>query len=159
MKQAYDFASAQSSSLAAIADAWKSAPFPQNLANVAITTLKTGIIPKAIQAIKPEGFKKGGYSGDYGTDVEVGPVHGKEFVANADVTRKYRPELEAMHNGTFETRGNTNINVNVTVNSNGQSSVESQAQIGKSLGNAIKTAVQTELRRETRQGGLLARRA
>lgn len=105
IQKAYDFASAQSASFTAIAKAWSSAPFPANLPAVGMTTLQTGIIPAAIQALNPKGFMKGGYTGNYPTDMPIGPAHGKEFVAHADATRKYRPELEAMNNGTYD-RGN-----------------------------------------------------
>lgn len=157
IQKAFDFASAQSASFTAIAKAWGSAPFPANIPAVATTTLQTGIIPAAIQALNPKGFMKGGYTGDYPTNMLVGPVHGKEFVTHAAATTKYRSELEAMNDGTYE-RSNSatnNINVSVTVTGNGQSSVESDQQMGRNLGNVISAAVKQQIIKEKRQGGLL----
>jgi len=48
------------------------------------------------------GFAGGGYTGDMATNRVAGTVHGREFVANAAVTARWRPELEAMHAGTFQ---------------------------------------------------------
>lgn len=157
IQKAFDFASAQSASFTAIAKAWSSAPFPANIPAVATTTLQTGIIPAAIQALNPKGFMKGGYTGDYPTNMPVGPVHGKEFVTHAAATTKYRSELEAMNDGTYE-RSNSatnKINVSVTVTGNGQSSVESDQQMGRNLGNVISAAVKQQIIKEKRQGGLL----
>ncbi len=101
VQKAYDFVQAQSASFAAIAKAWSSAPFPANLPAVGMTTLQTGIIPAAIQALAPKGYKQGGYTGSGGINDVAGVVHGKEFVAHAEATRKYRPELEAMNDGSY----------------------------------------------------------
>lgn len=113
VQKAYDFVQAQSASFTAIAKAWSSAPFPANLPAVATTTLQTGIIPAAIQALNPKGFKDGGYTGNYPTNMPVGPVHGKEFVAHAAATSKYRPELEAMNNGTYERNSSPQVNMTI----------------------------------------------
>lgn len=47
------------------------------------------------------GLRKGGYTGDVGENQIAGmvPVHGKEFVVNAEGTRKNRPLLEAINSG------------------------------------------------------------
>lgn len=45
------------------------------------------------------GFKDGGYTGNYGTSQVAGVVHGKEFVVNAEGTRRNRAALEAMNSG------------------------------------------------------------
>jgi hypothetical protein len=47
------------------------------------------------------GYMAGGYTGDGATNQVAGVVHGKEWVSNAATTARYRPQLEAMHNGTF----------------------------------------------------------
>lgn len=133
IQKAFDFASAQSASFTAIAKAWGSAPFPANIPAVATTTLQTGIIPAAIQALNPKGFMKGGYTGDYPTNMPVGPVHGKEFVAHAAATTKYRSELESMNNGTYESNKRNqgviiymtnNAPVDVATNVNNDGSIE-----------------------------------
>ncbi|AEO01019.1 phage tail tape measure [Psychrobacter phage Psymv2] len=158
IQKAFDFASAQSASFTAIAKAWSSAPFPANLPAVGMTTLQTGIIPAAIQALNPKGFMAGGYTGNYATNQPVGPVHGKEFVAHADATRKYRPELEAMNNGTYDRQSSApNVNVNVTVSMDGNSSVESNSAYGKQIGQVIAAAAVSEVRKMMRPNGELDR--
>ncbi|WP_201555780.1 phage tail tape measure protein [Psychrobacter sp. 72-O-c] len=157
VQKAYDFASAQSASFATIAKAWASAPFPANIPAVAIATLETGIIPAAIQAINPKGFKSGGYTGNGGTSDVAGLVHKEEFVANAPTTRKYRPELEAMHNGTYDRSSNNtpNINVSVQVTMDGKSSVESNDAYGKQIGKGLAAVISSEIIKMTRPNGML----
>ncbi len=46
-------------------------------------------------------FSSGGYTGDLGVHQIAGVVHGREFVANASTTARYRPQLEAMQAGTY----------------------------------------------------------
>ncbi|MBZ1392299.1 hypothetical protein [Psychrobacter pacificensis] len=158
VQKMYDFAQAESASLTAIAKAWSSAPFPANLPAVGMTTLKTGIIPAAIQAIKPSGFKDGGYTGNYPTNMPVGPAHGREFVAHAVATRKYRPELEAMNDGTYERQSNApNVNVNVTVSMDGNSNVASNSAYGKQIGQGLAAVVVSEVNKMTRPNGTLDR--
>lgn len=48
---------------------------------------------------KIAGFKKGGYTGDYGTDEVAGVVHGREYVVNAVATARNRAVLEAINSG------------------------------------------------------------
>lgn len=76
---------------------------------------------------------KGGYTGDYPTNMPVGPVHGKEFVAHAAATTKYRSELESMNNGTYESNKRNqgviiymtnNAPVDVATNVNNDGSIE-----------------------------------
>jgi hypothetical protein len=55
---------------------------------------------KAVQAIN-QGFKEGGYTGDYGVDEVAGSVHGQEFVSTAKTTKKHRKLLEAMHTDNY----------------------------------------------------------
>lgn len=54
---------------------------------------------KAYQAIEesPEGFFKGGYTGDGDPHDEAGIVHKQEFVNTAEDTKKYRPLFEGIH--------------------------------------------------------------
>lgn len=56
------------------------------------------------------GFKTGGYTGNRSENDVAGIVHGREFVVNANATRKNRPMLEAMNSG----RSVGNMSVNVT---------------------------------------------
>lgn len=143
-------------------DAWgdmmaTGAGLSDKLAGAATIATEFGRIITAASSMKLElpGFKTGGFTGK-GEDEVVGFVHGEEFVANAGVTRKYRPELEAMHNGTYKRNsGNTNINVSVKVESNGQSTVESNQQLGKQLGAGLVEKIKQVLVQESKPGGLL----
>lgn len=47
-------------------------------------------------------YKKGGFTGNKNENDVVGVVHGQEFVAHAEATKRYKPALEAMHNLQFE---------------------------------------------------------
>lgn len=127
------------------------------IAGAATIATEFGRIISAASAMTLElpGYKTGGYTGNAPQNQIVGFVHGQEQVMNAPTTRKYRPELEAMSNGTYERQSSApNINVNVTVNSDGTSSVDSN-KAGRDLGNVIAAAVQQQLLKERRQGGLL----
>ncbi|MFC3071483.1 hypothetical protein ACFOHH_00015, partial [Shinella pollutisoli] len=46
-------------------------------------------------------YATGGYTGDFGVNQIAGLVHGREFVADAMTTARYRPQLEAMQAGTY----------------------------------------------------------
>lgn len=55
-----------------------------------------------VAAIKNQGmngYKTGGYTGNYAVDAIAGYVHGQEFVMNAKATNQYRPILEDMNSG------------------------------------------------------------
>lgn len=54
-----------------------------------------------IRSVNTTGFMNGGYTGDVATNAVAGQVHGQEFVSNAATTARYRPQLEAMHAGTY----------------------------------------------------------
>lgn len=84
----------------AISAAWASAPFPYNLPAVATTTMQTGVLQAAVSALSPKGFKSGGYTGNYGTSEVAGVVHGKEYVLNAEATKRVGINtLNAINNG------------------------------------------------------------
>ena len=102
----------------AMSSAAASLPFPANLGAMAtVATNVMGIIQN-IQAVRmPEmpGYMNGGYTGNLPTNAVAGYTHGQEFVSNAPTTRRYRRELEAMHNGTYDklTNNQTNVNINI----------------------------------------------
>ncbi len=132
IQKAYDFVQAQSASFTAIAKAWSSAPFPANLPAVATTTLQTGVIPAAIQALAPKGFMAGGYTGNIGTSSVAGVVHGQEYVFDAKATKRIGVDnLEAMRSGQ-----KVGGDVNITVNNMTSAKVETQTD---SNGNVIMT--------------------
>ncbi|HCH8780808.1 TPA: tape measure protein [Salmonella enterica] len=90
---------------AATAAAWSPAAamvslasFGTNAVGANLGIASTVAIAKGLSAIS--GFKTGGFTGNIGVDEVAGVVHGKEFVVNASATKKYRPMLEAMNNGS-----------------------------------------------------------
>lgn len=74
-------------------------PFPANLGAMATVAAQTASIVANIKSVVDTGFKDGGYTGNYGTSQVAGVVHGKEFVVNAEGTRRNRAALEAMNSG------------------------------------------------------------
>ncbi|MBN2339478.1 MAG: hypothetical protein JXP48_13170 [Acidobacteria bacterium] len=111
-----DLAELQSSHIRAIAAIGKAAAIAQATINTyegATKALAQGGIWGAINmaavmaagfaqvaAISSQGFKEGGFTGFGSPDEVAGFVHGQEFVMDADVTRRYRPLLEALQNDT-----------------------------------------------------------
>ncbi|MDH2272998.1 phage tail tape measure protein [Moraxella porci] len=133
----------------ALAKAWASAPFPQNLPAVGTTLVKTGALAAAVNAIRPvigqahDGIMSVPKSGTW--NLEKG-----ERVLPKHTAKALDDKLDGMGSGGTV----NNINVNVSVDSNG-GDVSSDYAFGKRLGDAIRTTVQQELMREKRQGGAL----
>jgi tape measure domain-containing protein len=83
----------------AVQKALATIPPPLNFAVAASVGIATAVNVAKIAGV---GFKYGGYTGDVGTDDVAGVTHGQEFVMTADKTKQYRPILDAMHNGSFD---------------------------------------------------------
>lgn len=131
------------------------------IAGAATIATEFGRIISAASALTLDlpGYKTGGYTGNAPENQIVGFVHGQERVMNAPTTRKYRPELEAMSNGTYERQSSApNINVNVTITSDGSSSIEASTQQGKQFGQAIATIAVSEVLKMMRPNGEIDRR-
>lgn len=64
----------------------------------ALTAILMGAVAAAKAAVA-NGFEQGGYTGNVGTKQIAGVVHGREFVMNADVTKRNRGLLEHLHAG------------------------------------------------------------
>lgn len=71
------------------------------IAAAALQVAQKTMIEK-VQPPSMPGFEVGGYTGSGGTSDVAGLVHKEEFVANAPTTKRFRPELEAMHNGNYD---------------------------------------------------------
>lgn len=158
IQQSFVMASAGINMYKAWGDAMaEGATMAQKLTAAATIATEFGRIISAAKAITLDlpGYKDGGYTGNGRTDEPAGIVHGKEFVANASATRKYRRELEDMNAGKYDGSAKTAVNVSVTVNGNGSASVESSQRAGRELGNTIAAVVKQQLIKEKRQGGLL----
>lgn len=156
MNQSFVIAQSGINMYKAISDAWATgATLPQKIAGAMTASSELVKIISAVQSVKMQGFKTGGYTGNVGINDVAGVVHGQEYVLNANATKRLGVDnLNRLNRGDTIGTGQV-INVNVTVNSDGTSSVDSQVQIGKQMGEAIKAAVQQELRRERMQGGVL----
>lgn len=130
------------------------------LASAATIATQFGRIISAASSITLDlpGYQAGGYTGNAPENQIVGFVHGREHVSDATTTRKYRPELEAMSNGTYDRQSNSpNINVNVTVSMDGNSNVESNSAYGKQIGQGLAAVVVSEVNKMTRPNGTLDR--
>lgn len=131
------------------------------IAGAATIATEFGRIISAASAMTLElpGYKTGGYTGNAPENQIVGFVHGREQVMDAPTTRKYRPELEAMSNGTYERQSSApNVNINVTVTMDGNPSVESNSAYGKQVGQGIAAVVVSEVRKMMRPNGEIDRR-
>ena len=136
------------------------ATMSQKLMGAATIATEFGRIISAASSMTLElpGYKTGGYTGNAPENQIVGFVHGREQVMDAPTTRKYRPELEAMHNGTYERQSSApNVNVNVTVSMDGNSNVESNSAYGKQIGQGLAAVVVSEVNKMTRPNGTLDR--
>lgn len=74
------------------------------IAGAAAAALQFGqkVMIDKVETPSMPGFEVGGYTGDGGTSDVAGLVHKEEFVANAETTKRFRPELESMHNGSYD---------------------------------------------------------
>lgn len=73
-----------------------------------------GIVTALSKDYADVGFYRGGYTGDGNPRDPAGVVHKGEYVMPADKTKRYRPLLEAIHEGRLETRpgvGSTTIDI------------------------------------------------
>ncbi|OTU51860.1 hypothetical protein CAT36_07505 [Acinetobacter pittii] len=132
------------------------------LAEAAIATAKSSSFITLIQAVSPQGFSSGGYTGNMGRGDVAGVVHGQEYVLNAAATKRVGVDtLNAINSGgSFERTVSSSeqpvtIQVYVTdsgVNTNG-ANTQDQKQLGQMIGNAVRTII----RQEQRQGGLLSK--
>lgn len=99
VQQAYNLATTQSDSIAAVAKAWNSAPFPANLPAVATTTIETGLLQSAISSISPS-RQVGGYmssntpyqigGGAHTTDPEIYSSGGKDYLVDSSAGKMTR---------------------------------------------------------------------
>jgi lambda family phage tail tape measure protein len=82
--------------------AWLPAALVASIGTFGAAAVVGGAALLAIMAMT-KGFKKGGYTGDGGTDEVVGAVHGKEYVFDAASTARIgKDNLDAMRAGKME---------------------------------------------------------
>lgn len=99
VQQAYNIATTRSDSIAAIAKAWNSAPFPANLPAVATTTVETGLLTSALSTITPS-RQTGGYmnsntpyqvgGGAHAADPEIYSSGGKDYLIDSSAGKMTR---------------------------------------------------------------------
>jgi hypothetical protein len=119
-----------------------------------------------VQAIRstPQGFKSGGYTGNFGKDQVAGVVHGQEFVMNADATARNRPMLEMLNagrslsanDGTYGGGGARVVMVSFTITNQISVQGSGQSSDAESLENsaeAISKKVQADIYESIRTGG------
>ena len=113
-------------------------------AGVAAATLQVAqkVMIAKVEPPSMPGFMTGGYTGNMPTDQVAGYVHGQEHVSNAETTKRFRPELEAMSNGTYE-RGNSQT-INMTIENYSGVSVKQE----KDDDGRIRLIVGEELKRQ-----------
>jgi len=106
---------AQASTTAA---AWAPAAAGASLAtaggnSVGATAAIVGVSALALGALAVAAFEEGGYTGNGSRSGVAGLVHGQEYVLNADATRRYRGEAEAMNAGTWRPGGGGGVKVTI----------------------------------------------
>ncbi|AKG09051.1 hypothetical protein AAX05_01395 [Moraxella bovoculi] len=83
-------------------DAFANAPGTvwNKMAAAAKAAAKSSAFIPLIQAVTPQGFKSGGYTGNIGVNSIAGVVHGQEYVMNAKATKRIGVNnLERLSNG------------------------------------------------------------
>lgn len=107
-------------------------PFPLNLGAMATVAAQTASIVVNIKAIREGGFKDGGYTGNGGVNDVAGVVHGREYVLNAEATKRVgRGTLDALNNGgTLESGSGVNVIINVP---QGYKAVQTQSENGVTI--------------------------
>ena len=153
IQKAHTLATILLKSKEALAQAWASAPFPNNLGAVAMAALKTGALQAAAGAISPS------LSGQAHNGLDYVPKEGTYLLDEGE--RVIKPtENKKLGNFLDKAEGKgiaPNITTNVTIASDGKTDISSNHAMGKELGNAINAAIQKTLIKELRQGGLLSK--
>nr|WP_313974125.1 phage tail tape measure protein [uncultured Psychrobacter sp.] len=127
--------------------------FPANIPLIGQAISQGADIMGNIKAVSA-GFKKGGYTGNAGVNDIAGVVHGREYVFDAQSTKRIGVDnLNAMRRGD---KVGGDVNITVTVDAQGNSSVSGDNErMGRDMANGIKAVVMDTLRKEKRQGGML----
>jgi tape measure domain-containing protein len=135
--------------IVAVQKALASAPPPYNYALAAAVG-----VAAAANVAKIAGYEQGGYTGDYGKKTVAGVVHGREFVVNAEGTRKNRAALEAMNSGKDLSSLGGNVRVIVNNNADGTRATTQERQTPD--GREIEITVAATVARDINRGGPIA---
>ncbi|EIM39480.1 hypothetical protein HADU_06524 [Acinetobacter sp. HA] len=91
----------------------------------------------SIKSVNMQGFKSGGYTGNYGVNQEAGVVHGQEYVLNAEATKRVGINtLNAINNGGT-IQAEKQAQANAKVGGTGQQSTPQSLQINNILDPSI----------------------
>ena len=152
LQKAYTIGSVLLSSSDAIAKAWSSAPFPQNIPAVATTVAETGVLQQMVASAAPS-FDGGGWTGDGprsgGVDGKGGfwaIMHPREYVT--DTTKS----SSASKNIT-----KPSVTITVPIQVQAQSGVsEQQARMqGRIMADQIELQILNVMQEQMRPGGML----
>lgn len=84
----------------------------------------------SIKSVNMQGFKSGGYTGNYGTSEVAGVVHGKEYVLNAEATKRVGINtLNAINNGG-SIQAEKQAQANAKVQAANPQPIESNVRVG-----------------------------
>ncbi|EAS3777292.1 hypothetical protein D6F12_01790 [Salmonella enterica] len=158
ISKAFHLADVIMASQSAIADAWSSAPFPANLAAVATTTAKTGLLAAVVQSVTMQGMAHDG--------IDHVPREGTWLLDKGErvVDRRTNADLKAYlakkQEGSRVNNVVVNSNSSLTVNNNGQDgddkAMDYSAMVN-TLGESIKSMIREEIMGMMRDGGVLSR--
>ncbi|EHG2952306.1 hypothetical protein J1J25_001395 [Salmonella enterica subsp. diarizonae serovar 53:r:z35] len=158
ISKAFHLADVIMASQSAIADAWSSAPFPVNLAAVATTTAKTGLLAAVVQSVTMQGMAHDG--------IDHVPREGTWLLDKGErvVDRRTNADLKAYlakkQEGSRVNNVVVNSNSSLTVNNNGQDgddkAMDYSAMVN-TLGESIKSMIREEIMGMMRDGGVLSR--
>ncbi|ECG8814893.1 hypothetical protein FOE31_24355 [Salmonella enterica] len=158
ISKAFHLADVIMASQSAIADAWSSAPFPANLAAVATTTAKTGLLAAVVQSVTMQGMAHDG--------IDSVPREGTwlldrgERVVDRRTNADLKTYLAKKQDGSRVNNVVVNSNSSLIVNNNGQEkddkAMDYSAMVD-TLGESIKTMIRKEVMDMMRDGGELSR--
>ncbi|ECU9997434.1 hypothetical protein DCN33_001695 [Salmonella enterica subsp. diarizonae serovar 48:i:z] len=157
ISKAFHLADVIMASQDAIAHAW-SLPFPENLAAVATTAAKTGLLTAAVQTVTMQGMAHDG--------IDSVPREGTWLLDRGErvVDRRTNADLKAYlakkQEGSRVNNVVVNSNSSLTVNNNGQDkddkAMDYSAMVN-TLGESIKSMIREEVMGMMRDGGVLSR--
>lgn len=160
LQKAFALSSAILNSKQAILDAYarEEGSVWMKMAAAAKAALDTGVMTAAIQAVSPQGFSSGGYTGNMGRGDVAGVVHGQEYVLNAAATKRVGVDtLNAINSGGSLERKEPKVIINNYSSEKVETSTNSDGDLMVTIGKMVKEVARSEVenrfRMAARQGG------
>ncbi|EMN1777842.1 tape measure protein [Acinetobacter baumannii] len=160
LQKAFALSSAILNSKQAILDAYakENGNVWMKMAAAAKAALDTGVMTAAIQAVSPQGFSSGGYTGNMGRGDVAGVVHGQEYVLNAAATKRVGVDtLNAINSGGSLERKEPKVIINNYGSEKVETSTNSDGDLLVTIGKIVKEVARSEVdnrfRMAARQGG------